>query len=404
MSTRTAWPSVIALAALACSDPSSTPPIDAGGDGAVLPDTWSWLPLDGSQCGSGARAGVGVNLVPGADEVVLFFQGGGACWDRAGCAPSFEEFGPVCYRNPDVCLFDAAGGTQPTAAHVAETDPFPADGRGNFAAEIGVVGRATLFDRAAADNPLRAASYVYLPYCTGDLHSGDATATYTVRDALVAPTHARTMHFAGASNVSVMLAWLATTHPDLRTVWLVGISGGGYGAQLNVDRVQRAFPAATVHVLADSAPLLDTTHYPAMAQAWQVEVPVGCTDCDQGFPSWLRFLIAQSPARRFGLLSYDRDRVISWFFYAGLGPDQLANPPLDDFRARLLALVDSHYRGHANAHTFVVPGDKHVFLGDYELRRADGTVAAPIVAPNGVDLRAFLRGFLTGTDWRDGTL
>ena len=35
-------------------------------------------------------------------------------------------------------------------------------------------------DRARATNPFRAASYVFIPYCTGDLHAGSNVATYDV--------------------------------------------------------------------------------------------------------------------------------------------------------------------------------------------------------------------------------
>ncbi len=37
-----------------------------------------------------------------------------------------------------------------------------------------------LFDRGDGDNPFADASYVFVPYCTGDLHAGSRVAMYLV--------------------------------------------------------------------------------------------------------------------------------------------------------------------------------------------------------------------------------
>ncbi len=410
-----------ALALAGCGDPqardidAAPADVDAGddgpADGAVDADpaaivapvgTWTWIPVDGSTCGSGARAGVGINPSGGGDELVVFFQGGGACWNQGTCVPSLLSYGPVCYYNPNLCAYDGPGGLQPTAAHVAEADPFPASGLGNFPAELRAIERSTFFDRADPANPLRAASYVYVPYCTGDLHAGDAERDYAFKYNPFDPVGSYRMHFTGARNVRAYLARLVATYPAARKVWIIGVSGGGYGAQLNLERIQQAFPTAEVHVLADSAPLVPTNHLTAWTTAWNLAPPAGCTDCDQGLPAWIRRLMTAHPTSRFGLMSYDRDRVISWFFFAGDGPDQALSPPLDTFRAALLALRTSSYAGRANARTFVVPGEAHVFLGDYENRAADGTVRPPITAANGVDLREFVVGWATGAGWASG--
>jgi len=64
--------------ALATTDPS--------GAIASAPRTWSWLDMPESRCANGDPTGIGVNLEPGTDEVMVYLVGGGACWNFATCA------------------------------------------------------------------------------------------------------------------------------------------------------------------------------------------------------------------------------------------------------------------------------------------------------------------------------
>jgi hypothetical protein len=64
----------------------------------------------------------------------------------------------------------------------------------------------------------------------------------------------------------------------VRVIYLTGLSAGGYGAQLNLSRVRAAFPEAKVHLLADSAPMIQPAHHAAWASEWSLPLP------DAGFP------------------------------------------------------------------------------------------------------------------------
>src|SRR5579862_8251197 len=48
-------------------------------------ETWTFVPLDGMQCADGSATGVGANLTTKSDDVVVFFEGGGACWNDLTC-------------------------------------------------------------------------------------------------------------------------------------------------------------------------------------------------------------------------------------------------------------------------------------------------------------------------------
>lgn len=362
---------------------------------------WAWLPVPGSVCGAGATAGFALNA-GASDELFIFLQGGGACWNQGTCAPSLLSYGPICYYNPNVCLADVPGGLQPTSTHVRTRDPFPADGGGALPSELATITRVKALDRDAPDNPFRAASFVFVPYCTGDLHSGAADRTYQVKyGAFDQPSNA-VMHYRGATNMDAYLARLVAMFPDVRKVWLTGASAGGYGATFNFDRVARAFPAAEVHLLADSAPFIETPHFAEWRDAWSMQFPIGCAACaDGGLPAVPEHLSAAYPNRRLALLSYDQDRVIAYYFLGGVGPDPALNPPVGAFNAALLSL-EARYDARPNTKYFVVPGDGHVLWGDYGLRLADGGYSAPRKSRDGgTDLKAFVDAWVDGGDgWR----
>lgn len=75
-------------------------------------------------------------------KVVLYFQGGGACFSAETCGPDSSTF----TRNLTIGV--------------------PPDFRG-------------IFDATNPENPLAGHSIVYVPYCTGDVHLGDRVTEYS---------------------------------------------------------------------------------------------------------------------------------------------------------------------------------------------------------------------------------
>jgi hypothetical protein len=190
---------------------------DAGASDAGAPlvtpvGTWTWVPVPGSECASGATAGLGINRAASDDDLFLFLQGGGACWNQGTCVPSLLQFGPVCDYGT-VCLLDVPGGQKPTAVYVTHPDPFPADGGGAFPTELAGIARSAALDRTRADNPFKDATFVFVPYCTGDLHGGRAEKTFQYKYGLFDPTSTYRVHFSGAKNMDAYLAKLRVTFP-----------------------------------------------------------------------------------------------------------------------------------------------------------------------------------------------
>ncbi|MCA2981313.1 MAG: hypothetical protein INH41_26485 [Myxococcaceae bacterium] len=280
----------------------------------VPPLTWAFVPLPETRCANGSTTGVGVNLNPASNEVLVYFVGGGACWNLATCGVG-------------------------TSANVRR-----GYGAAEFAAD-GVKGWA-MFSRQEPRNPFRELSLVVVPYCTADVHAGTQVKTY---DGLL------TVHHLGARNVDALLPRLVATFPSARRLVLVGSSAGGFGAQLNAPKFVAAFPAARVDVLADSAQLVNPAG-PRLAEwvaAWGVQVPAACAGCANDFPRFLDHLLATYPGARFGLLASMQDTTLTPFFNYGL--DVLGF-------ATATSGVLARYDGTTNGTYFARTSPRHTWL------------------------------------------
>lgn len=318
--------------------------MDGGTPGTAITapnEVWTWVDFPGSECGNGSPTGIGVNLSNRSSDVIVFMQGGGACWNQL-----------TCYTVRSASDFDGYSGTK-------------------FANDS--IKSQVAFNRTNVNNPFRNASFVFIPYCTGDVHSGDTVASYGG-------------HHKGASNVRAFLARLAPTFPGPRRIWLTGTSAGGFGVQLNYHRFADAFPQAEVHGLSDSAQMINPTQASLLAEwldAWGVTDPPGCTGCTQNFnlvPSWLA---RTYPNRRFGLLAYSRDSVLAPFF-------SLAQP---DFEAATTKLLTEQYQGKSNLKAYVVDPatPTHVMLNQLFTR-----TVVPAGADAGVSLSSWAQQWANG--------
>jgi hypothetical protein len=308
---------LILLAVEACTaggEPSSLADTTAPTDTAPPEGSageWRWLGFPESRCANGTPTGVAINAHPNAKHLVMFLQGGGACVD-----------GDSCWVHP-------------AAANIAS---------GYGIAQFGSEPLLSLpiFQRDTPANVFSDATYVFVPYCTGDLHAGDNIATYEVEGA-AKPTY----HY-GARNLDVFLRALAPAFPTVDHVWLVGESAGGFGTLFNQDAVARAFGART-DVIDDSGPGMGETGFPP---SWAVRLPVGCADCSAGLASLFLFDRARYPDARFGFLSFQVDDMLPGFY--GVSQRTIV---------QALTVYEQSFARVVNTHAFVAPGTGHVVLG-----------------------------------------
>lgn len=178
-----------------------------------------------------ARRGTSKNLV-------VYFEGGGACWDNLTC--SFPIAG-LPASVPQFFVPQVPPGDGPASA----------DG---------------IFRTNDPANPVRDWNMVYIPYCTGDIHIGSATRTYTSvgNGALGLPPGVPVqIEHRGFDNFMVVLDWMRKNIDKPKNVLVTGASAGGYGATLNSPWVGRAFPQAHLNVLADASQGVTTAAWDA---------------------------------------------------------------------------------------------------------------------------------------------
>ena len=309
--------------------PAST--IDAGPPTSLseLPnDSWSFVPIAGAVCGNGTPLSIGVNPHAGAQEVMVVVMGGGACWSTETCF------------------------TMASASHVTEDYT-----RAIFDTERMLVTASGWDDRASVTNPFRESHVVFVPYCSGDLHAGDAVQSYPG-----APGGAQ-IHHRGAPNTQRIVDAMSAAWPELARVRVIGFSAGGYGTQLNWGRYADAWPDADLALLADCSPLLEpsATQYATWRASWNMHTPADCTDCATRFSAYDDYYDARYPSSRFGLMATTRDSVITSFWGTDIAP----------LYAPLLETLDDN----ETTRYFVVDSADHVILGQAgTLRSADGTL------------------------------
>ncbi len=310
----------------------------------VVPDeTWTYVAFPGTACGNGTEAGIAVNPTPASDKLLIYFQGGGACWDQLTCALA------------------------QTAVHVMDVGPLT---QATFDEEVANnAGYQQLFDRANPTNPFADYDWVFVPYCTGDVFGGTRVATYGNA----------TVHHKGYDNYTAFLGSIALTFPNTTNVVVSGSSAGGFGALLNFGRTADAFPTAQQDLIDDCGPpvpppFLEEPLEQTFRTAWGIALPAGCPDCVNDLDAVFPYYDANYPNARMSLLAYTQDATIRQFFSLTAAEMQAGTYALADRMAPL-----------PHARWFVVDATSHVMLDD----------AASLVGPSGVTLIDWVNQQLT---------
>jgi hypothetical protein len=328
----------VLLSAAACGDasrdePSNGAPPPPRGDpisrteGAAIAgaEGWTWIPFPDARCTDALPSGFGSSTTglavswgpEGSREVVLFLQGGGACWDFFTC-----------------------GGAPELVPRTAVAGPF---GPGEFA-DVYDTYPGSWLRRENLPPSLRDASLVFVPYCTGDVHGGDATTTYP------SPLPGRaavTWHHVGHANVKAFLKRLGPTFEDAEKVIVAGSSAGGFGSLANYVAVRAYWPDAKGYLVDDSGPPLVGDAVPAATRsAWYASWNLGasldpfCAGCRTDLSQGLREILARFPDDRVALVSHLEDATIRGFFgrVTLLPSPGLVPMPADTFEAELRRL------------------------------------------------------------------
>ena len=178
------------------------------------------------------------------DKVMIFLNGGGACWRAQECDPRGK----------------------PTYTMTSDS-----------ANDVSI--RTGIFDVANPANPVRDYTMVFIPYCTGDVHLGTREVEYQSKDAKGAPRTFAVRHGGGA-NVEAVLDWVFTNIKSPRVMFVTGSSAGAVASPVIAAKVARHYPRARVVQLGDGAGGYHSDSVPNLLAGW------GATEYLQADPAF----------------------------------------------------------------------------------------------------------------------
>jgi hypothetical protein len=331
----------------ACESLLPQPP--AGSTPVAVGNSADWdrvVPGGDSQCADGSEYAFWVHAADPA-KVVLFLQGGGACWEATTCA----------FTDDDSTTYDW---------NVTDGDD-PAY-------------RGGIFDVSNPDNPLANYSFVYVPYCTGDVHLGNVTHEYSPE---------LTVRHKGFVNGTAGLNYLVENYANAEQVVVAGVSAGSVAAPVYGGLAADALPNAQVTVLADSSGAYpnDPDLNSEILGLWGTletmpdwEVNKGLTVEAWGIPRFWIQAGRHDPEIVMARFDYAFDEVQARFItLAGLNP------------TNLLASIDTNEATIEAAgvaqHSYTAPGHNHTIINGEEFYTTE---------VNGVTLVAWVEALIGG--------
>jgi uncharacterized surface protein with fasciclin (FAS1) repeats len=320
-------------------------------DGVLLPDLgllanaianlgeWFFIETEGARCRDGSATGFGVRLQESAENLMIYLEGGGACFNDVTCAQNRDNYGPENF------------------------DDFVTEG-----------GNVAVFSTDEG-NPVGDWNAVYVPYCTGDVHGGSAP------DATV-PGVAGTQQFVGHQNVERYLDLVEPVVGDPDKVLLTGSSAGGFGSLVNFAQVADRFEASERYLVDDSGPIFfaDDVLSPQLAGQFSAlyNFPASFpSDASvlfeaDGLQNVYDYYDERYPDATFGLSSYLEDQTIRFFFGFGQPDGTISGPEYAAGLEGIEAMAPESWG------TYYAVGTDHTFLRfpDRYFGSVDGTVYA----------------------------
>lgn len=273
---------------------------------------------DGPSCLHGDTFSVSIRDQK-SDDLVIFLQGGGACWS-------------------DFCLAVTA-------------------------APPGIPGLDAL-NTAKETNPLKDMSHVYLPYCDGSLFAG-STEHDSDGDGKFDGDKDRIQH--GLMNLSASLDIAADKFPTPKRIILAGSSGGSYGTIMATILVRTRYPDVELFVFEDSGVGLGKPGEPAFVQKLVDEfgvtpwLPPSCEGCldNAHITRLIDWELEHDPKLTIGVFSSYEDLVLSEIFLKITGPE---------YHDALIAETDKLSKKYPDRYKrFFIKGNSHTaLLGKYE--------------------------------------
>lgn len=294
---------------------------------------WEQIEIPGTVCGNGSQYKFYVWDSPASDDLVLYFEGGGACWTYGGCT---GESGLLGAANPNGIVDDYMSGIaqEYVSPIVNGADP-------------------GLPLRSRYELPTAGWDVVYMPYCTGDVHVGNSVVQYDDPSGVNPPV---VWHHNGYANTVAALDYVADEFPDIGKLLVSGFSAGGTASTAQYRAARTMLNAEQGYLIADSGPLFpapDESYnsralHDLIAVQWGLftlfdEFPVSFDPDDFGTINGM--LAEEFPDDQLAYTAYSSDYNYSRFSYEYFNPGITKDETLALWRedqTNLLAELDDH--------------------------------------------------------------
>lgn len=300
-----------------------------------LSEQWLWVPVEGTQCMNGSQAGISVRRNDNSSNLLIHFELGGACFNGNTCDTSL------------------------TVTKITEETRLP------------IWGANGIFDYTNELNPFKDYNVIYIPYCTGDVHTGSSPDTKV-------PGYGKISQFVGADNYYTFLGHILATFPKVDNLVLSGFSGGALGAAYHAQRTARSYGtnAKQMFLLADSAvamrpEYLPICHQQKVYQLWNMEkyFPKGCPNCDPmeeggALHHMYDNFATEFPQVPYGFISAHEDIIMRTFYgWSNNNCDPGANIiyPADRYKAAIQDMRD-YFKEIGWGGTYFYNGNRHGML------------------------------------------
>ena len=225
-------------------EPGSSTGDDTGPEEPAAYEEWLKVEIPGTVCGNGSQYKFFVNYKKDAKDLMIMLEPGGACWDYASCS----------------------GQSDLSAAHL---DGVPDD----LMAPNGSSANISPLIRRDLGAPTADFNLVYVPYCTGDVHTGNNVITYEDPEGKGPPI---TFQHAGHANVLAISEWLSVQFPAIDRLFITGCSAGGAGALINYYFFRSKLAPVRGYLMDDSGPIFPSSGNSAplhaeIRQSWNVD-------------------------------------------------------------------------------------------------------------------------------------
>jgi Pectinacetylesterase len=250
-------------------------------------DTWVKIEPPGVVCGNNTPYKFFANFSASTDKLVVVFEPGGACWDYDSCTGKNGIRGAANVDGLKDTHWDKASFISPFLSRFDDT------------------------------SPSQTWNMVYIPYCTGDVHTGNNVVTYE-------GTPNVEFHHDGHTAVQEVVKWIDGNFTHVPKLLVTGCSAGGVGALVNYRFLRNGIRAVEKgYLLDDSGPVFPSSGYSQplhsmIRAAWNIDslkpqMPPGFTLDDMGTVNTA--LADEFPNDRLATTFFRRDMNFSLYSY-----------------------------------------------------------------------------------------